>query len=183
MDVALSPLAQRIRLRMAELGYRTIKELEDKAGVPRDSVRRLLSGKTDTPRTSKLEPLARALDMEVDELVGGTKSKGATGRATVAALAPNAKAPEWVSQEADSMAPTINAGEVVLVDRDALALGAGGVFLVSIGGSEVLRRVSTSVATGKVRVWSDNPAYPPEGEVDAECLKVVGKVLGVFKRL
>lgn len=168
---------------MAEKGYRTIKELEDKAGVPRDSVRRLLSGRTETPRSSKLEPIARALDMEVDELVGGAKSRGATGRATVSALAPNAKAPEWVVQEADNMTPTIAAGEVVMVDRGALSVGAGGVFLVSIGGSEVIRRVAASVATGKLRVWSDNAAYPPEGEVEPERLEVVGKVLGVFKRL
>lgn len=67
--MALSVLAETIRRRMFELDIRTVKALEEKAGVPKDTVRNLMSGRTKSFRNDKLEAVARALDMPIDALL------------------------------------------------------------------------------------------------------------------
>ncbi len=69
MTPKLSILSENIRRRMYELDVRTYKALEIKAGVPRDSVRNLLSGRTKSIRAEKLEPIAAALNMTVEDLI------------------------------------------------------------------------------------------------------------------
>lgn len=68
MEKKLSTVAQNIRQRMYDLDIRSYKALEDKAGITRDSIRNLMSGRTTALRATKLNPIAKALDISVDEL-------------------------------------------------------------------------------------------------------------------
>lgn len=65
----LSVIAENIRFHMYNADIRTIRALEDKAGVPRDTVRHLLSGRTKTFRSDKLNPVAKALGISTEELL------------------------------------------------------------------------------------------------------------------
>lgn len=64
-----SALAQNITRRMDEMGIESIRRLEDIAGLPRDTVRRLVAGRTKMIKRDKLALLARALSITVDELI------------------------------------------------------------------------------------------------------------------
>lgn len=68
MEKKLSTVAQNIRKRMYDLDIRSYKALEDKAGITRDSIRNLMSGRTTSLRANKLGPIADALGVTVDEL-------------------------------------------------------------------------------------------------------------------
>jgi len=54
---------------MDEMGIESIRRLEDIAGLPRDTVRRLVAGRTKMITREKLALLARALSITVDELI------------------------------------------------------------------------------------------------------------------
>ncbi|MEP3246230.1 MAG: S24 family peptidase [Sneathiella sp.] len=69
MTPKLSVLSENIRKLMYEMDVRTYKALEIKAGVATDSVRNLLSGRTKSIRSEKLEPIAAALGVTVENLI------------------------------------------------------------------------------------------------------------------
>ncbi|MFA7429097.1 MAG: S24 family peptidase [Rhodospirillaceae bacterium] len=79
MVSGLSAIAQIIRRRMWELDIRTVAEVERRAdgiakrngdSVKKDTVRHLLSGRTQNPRSNKLRYIADALEMSLPALVG-----------------------------------------------------------------------------------------------------------------
>jgi phage repressor protein C with HTH and peptisase S24 domain len=76
--------------------------------------------------------------------------------------------------EGDSMAPTLEDGDEILVDRDARRVEArGGIFVLRMDGVLMVKRLRTAV--GGVEVGSDNPAYPPR-VVPAREIEVIGRV-------
>ncbi len=86
MTPKLSILSENIRRRMYELDVRSYKALEIKAGVPRDSIRNLMSGRTKSIRAEKLEPIAAALQMTVEELVSDGRTEPAQGEEEIVKL-------------------------------------------------------------------------------------------------
>ncbi|MCM2973478.1 XRE family transcriptional regulator [Larsenimonas suaedae] len=103
--------------------------------------------------------------------------------------------PAWLSEQAasvsqlvaltvvgDSMADTLNSGDIVLVDRSKTR--PDGVFLVRVGDALRIKRVQ-QMAGGALSLVSDNNRYQPElvpperlGEVE-----VLGQVLGSLGRV
>lgn len=84
MASGLSAIAQVIRRRMWELDIRTVAEVERRAdaiarrhgdSVKKDTVRHLLSGRTQNPRSNKLRYIAEALDMSLPALVGAHEDR------------------------------------------------------------------------------------------------------------
>lgn len=166
---------------MREKNIQYITDLEDMASLPRDSVRRLLSGRTRNPHAERIEPIARALGMTVSELLGAPAPKE-----KLANLPDNfsGKDTGWFIAPDDAMAPTIPAGEPVLIDWSLHTVNAAGVYAITLeDGTVTLRRLAKLVTGGKVKVSVDNPAYPAEGDVAPIKLKISGKVLGLLKRL
>ncbi|MGC2857144.1 S24 family peptidase [Novispirillum sp. DQ9] len=85
MVSGLSAIAQVIRRRMWELDIRTVAEVERRADgiarrhgdtVKKDTVRHLLSGRTQNPRSNKLRYIAEALEMSLPALVGADGEEG-----------------------------------------------------------------------------------------------------------
>jgi phage repressor protein C with HTH and peptisase S24 domain len=76
--------------------------------------------------------------------------------------------------EGDSMSPTLEDGDEILVDRDHRRVEArGGIFVLRLDGVLMVKRLRSAV--GGVEIVSDNPAYPPR-VVPARAIDVVGRV-------
>ena len=176
-----SAIGQRVRRRMAELNINTIKELEQKAGLPKDTIRHLVSGRTSTIRSSKLPGLAAALNMTLDELVHGTTGPNYSNAVTmplsmqehpdseVGRLRFDAPAlpsfgviegePAWLVAQSDNMNPTICAGDVVLIDAAVKKVESDGIYcIVSTSGAHSFRRIQMSAVGGLVSLANDNPS-------------------------
>lgn len=60
----------------------------------------------------------------------------------------------------DSMAPTINKGDIVFVDVSINAYVGEGVYVFDLNGETYIKRLQR-IPTGVIRALSDNPLYPP----------------------
>lgn len=121
MVSGLSAIAQIIRRRMWELDIRTVAEVERRAdaiarrhgdSVKKDTVRHLLSGRTQNPRSNKLRFIAEALDMSLPALVGAADG-GVEGTA--------------LRERSTSAAPSqdVGEGDYVFVPRYDVRMAAG----------------------------------------------------------
>jgi phage repressor protein C with HTH and peptisase S24 domain len=86
--------------------------------------------------------------------------------------------------EGDSMAPTLNAGDDILVD-----LGDGedrlrdGIYVMRIDDALVVKRIALHPIGGRVTVQSDNPAYPDWPDCDLAELHCIGRVIWAGRKL
>ncbi len=77
----------------------------------------------------------------------------------------------------DSMEPTLESGDIVLVDHNRNYIDPqGGIYAVSVDDGVIIKRVQVLYPSGMFRVISDNPRYEPF-ELESERLKVNGKVV------
>ena len=85
----------------------------------------------------------------------------------------------------DSMAPTIQSGDRVIVDTDHRIPSPDGIYAVRDRyGSIIVKRLQL-LRRGEnptIRIISDNKAHDPE-DVDADEIHIVGRVLWSLKRL
>lgn len=77
------------------------------------------------------------------------------------------------------MAPTLQPGALVLVDRTTRQVAGEGVYFVHDGIAESCRRISPGSASGLWLVYSDNPSFLRR-EDPADRIAVTGRVVGVF---
>lgn len=83
-------------------------------------------------------------------------------------------AASMIRVEGDSMSPTLEDGDEILVNRDERQLGGrGGIFVLRLDGVLMVKRLRPAV--GGVEVVSDNPAYPAR-IVPAREADVIGRV-------
>lgn len=84
----------------------------------------------------------------------------------------------------ETMAPTLTAGDAVIVDT---ADGAGalrdGLYALRTGGRFDIRRLTVNPATGLVAVGSDNPCYPAWEAIEPARLDLAGRVVWVARNL
>ncbi len=88
-----------------------------------------------------------------------------------------------VEATGDSMMPTINPRDTLLVDRSAHRL-EDGLYVLAIDDRALVKRVQV-LADGSVRLTSDNPVYTSEDIRDQELeqLTVVGRVVWIGRRV
>ena len=77
------------------------------------------------------------------------------------------------------MAPTLQPGALVLVDRTVRRVAGEGVYLVGDGLAESCRRISPGSVAGLWLVYSDNPSFLRR-EDPADRIAVTGRIVGVF---
>ena len=79
--------------------------------------------------------------------------------------------------EGDSMAPTLNSGDVVLVDTSRRLPTPPGIFVLYDGMGLVAKRLEhiPNSDPPKVRIVSDNPYYPPYERLIDE-MNIVGRI-------
>ena len=89
-----------------------------------------------------------------------------------------------VRVEGDSMAPTLNAGDDILVDLgDSDERLRDGIYVLRIDDAVVVKRLALSPTRREVTVQSDNPAYPDWPDCSLDDLKPIGRVIWVGRRV
>lgn len=89
-----------------------------------------------------------------------------------------------VRVEGDSMAPTLNAGDDILVDLgDAAERLRDGIYVLRIDDALVVKRIALNPVGRRVTVQSDNPAYPDWPDCSLDEIKVIGRVIWAGRRV
>nr|WP_047167992.1 S24 family peptidase [Sphingomonas sp. Y57] len=81
----------------------------------------------------------------------------------------------------DSMEPTLRNGDDILVDRDAIEIRTGGIYVLRLDDLLMVKRLLRD-QRGLV-VHSDNPAHPEVVGFDPGTLQVIGRVLWCGRKL
>ncbi|MEO7751515.1 MAG: S24 family peptidase [Sphingomicrobium sp.] len=89
-----------------------------------------------------------------------------------------------VRVEGDSMAPTLNAGDDILVDLGDAANGLrDGIYVVRIDDALVVKRIALNPIGRRVTVQSDNPAYPDWPDCNLDAIHAIGRVIWSGRRI
>jgi phage repressor protein C with HTH and peptisase S24 domain len=84
----------------------------------------------------------------------------------------------------DSMSPTLNDGDDILVNlSDSAASLRDGIYVLRLDGALNVKRLIVDRARGRVSVKSDNPAYTSWPTLDPSRLDVIGRVVWAGRRL
>ena len=86
--------------------------------------------------------------------------------------------------EGDSMAPTLNAGDDILVDpADCAERLRDGIYVLRVDEALVVKRIALHPVGHRVTVQSDNPAYPDWPDYDMDEINCVGRVIWAGRRI
>jgi phage repressor protein C with HTH and peptisase S24 domain len=89
-----------------------------------------------------------------------------------------------VRVEGDSMTPTLNAGDDILVDMgDAAERLRDGIYVLRIDDAVVVKRLALNPTARRVTVQSDNPAYPDWPDCSLDDIKIIGRVIWSGRRI
>jgi hypothetical protein len=89
-----------------------------------------------------------------------------------------------VRVEGDSMAPTLNAGDDILVDLgDAAERLRDGIYVLRIDEALVVKRIALNPVGRRLTVQSDNPAYPDWPDCGLDDIKPIGRVIWSGRRI
>jgi hypothetical protein len=89
-----------------------------------------------------------------------------------------------VRVEGDSMAPTLNAGDDILVDLgDAMDRLRDGIYVLRIDDALVVKRLALNPLGRRVTVQSDNPAYADWPDCSLEEINCIGRVIWAGRRV
>jgi phage repressor protein C with HTH and peptisase S24 domain len=86
--------------------------------------------------------------------------------------------------EGDSMAPTLNAGDDILVDLgDCMDGLRDGIYVLRADDALVVKRLALHPAGRRVTVQSDNPAYPDWPDCGIEDINCIGRVIWTGRKI
>lgn len=89
-----------------------------------------------------------------------------------------------VRVEGDSMAPTLNAGDDILVDGgDGAARLRDGIYVIRAEDVLVVKRVALHPVGRTVTLQSDNPAYPDWPNCDLDSIHFLGRVIWAGRKI
>lgn len=89
-----------------------------------------------------------------------------------------------ISVEGDSMAPTLDDGDDILVDgADTAARLRDGIYVLRMDDALMVKRVARLPVAGRISVKSDNPLYPSWPDLAADAVSLVGRVVWTGRRV
>jgi phage repressor protein C with HTH and peptisase S24 domain len=89
-----------------------------------------------------------------------------------------------VRVEGDSMAPTLNPGDDILVDlRDCIDRLRDGIYVLRVEDSVVVKRIALNPMRRTVTVQSDNPAYPDWPDCSLAEINCIGRVIWAGRKM
>jgi phage repressor protein C with HTH and peptisase S24 domain len=89
-----------------------------------------------------------------------------------------------VRVEGDSMAPTLNAGDDILVDLgDRAERLRDGIYVLRIDDAVVVKRLALNPLGRRVTVQSDNPAYPDWPDCSLDEINCIGRVIWAGRKV
>ena len=99
-------------------------------------------------------------------------------------LGADTRALSIISVEGDSMAPTLDDGDDILVDgADAAARLRDGIYVLRMDDALMVKRVARLPVPGRISVKSDNPLYPSWPDLAADAVSLVGRVVWTGRRV
>ena len=120
-------------------------------------------------------------------LVGGEPAKAYfafDGRWLKALTATSAGKLSIIRVEGDSMAPTLNAGDDILVDpADCAERLSDGIYVLRVDDALVVKRIALHPVGRRVTVQSDNPAYPDWPDCDMAQIVCIGRVVWAGRKI
>lgn len=85
--------------------------------------------------------------------------------------------------ESESMSPTLNDGDDIMVDdRAATTALRDGVHVIRLDDMLMVKRIAVG-PNGRLSVLSDNPAYPGWPDLDGASVTIIGRVVWAGRRL
>jgi phage repressor protein C with HTH and peptisase S24 domain len=89
-----------------------------------------------------------------------------------------------VRVEGDSMSPTLNPGDEILVDLgDCGDRLRDGIYVLRTDDALVVKRLALNPVGGRVTVQSDNPAYPDWPDCSMEEINCIGRVIWAARKV
>ena len=89
-----------------------------------------------------------------------------------------------VRVEGDSMSPTLNAGDEILVDLgDCAERLRDGIYVLRIDDALVVKRLALNPLGRRVTVQSDNPAYPDWPDCGLDEINCIGRVIWAGRKV
>jgi phage repressor protein C with HTH and peptisase S24 domain len=86
--------------------------------------------------------------------------------------------------EGDSMAPTLNAGDDILVDHDDPETGLrDGIYVLRVDDALLVKRLAIHPFGRRVTIQSDNRTYPDWPDRGLDELTCIGRVIWVGRRI
>ena len=86
--------------------------------------------------------------------------------------------------DGESMAPTLNDGDEIMVDHDDDAMRLrDGVYVLRLDGVLMVKRIAMGPRRGVFSVLSDNAHYPDWVDIDPTLVAIVGRVVWTGRRL
>lgn len=86
--------------------------------------------------------------------------------------------------EGDSMAPTLNDGDDILVDGgDAASRLRDGIYVLRMDDVLMVKRVARAPGPGRISVISDNPHYRSWDDLPMNAIRLVGRVVWTGRRV
>lgn len=88
-----------------------------------------------------------------------------------------------IQVDGDSMSPTLNHNDDIMVDNRAATTGVrDGIYVIRLDDVLMVKRLASGPA-GRLSVLSDNPAYPGWRDVDGAAVSIIGRVVWAGRRL
>lgn len=89
-----------------------------------------------------------------------------------------------VRVEGDSMSPTLNAGDEILVDLgDCADRLRDGIYVLRVDDALVVKRLALHPMGGRVTVQSDNPAYSDWPDCEVDEIHCIGRVIWAGRKV
>ena len=86
--------------------------------------------------------------------------------------------------DGDSMAPTLNTGDDILVDlNDCMERLRDGIYVLRVDDALVVKRLALNPVGRRVTVQSDNPAYSDWPDCDLGDINCIGRVIWAGRRI
>ena len=89
-----------------------------------------------------------------------------------------------VTVAGDSMAPTLNDGDDVLVDRSTAAIRPrDGIYMLRRDDTLMVKRLTLAPISSTLTISSDNPAYPSYRDCPLDSVDILGRVVWIGRKL
>ncbi len=173
-------LARYLGVDEARLGGRSEGAAPSRIPQPRDARARPEPAMVIIPRLAVGASAGPGAHAESEEETG----RIAFDERWVRRLGANPRGLSMIAVQGESMAPTLNDGDDILVDgTDGADRMRDGIYVLRVEEALIVKRLAVNPATRSYRIRSDNPAWPDWADCDPALVEIVGRVVWAGRKL